>query len=197
MNKFQIKGNWNQIKGKLQEKYGNLTDEDLTFYEGEEEDLLDRLQMRLGLSREEVRRQIEDAQQTFAVVRERAEQALDTGREYVRENSMWVLLGALIIGVVVGALLVRRPRKEPDVVQSVSDWLEQALQDFGKQWPKAKKQAKAMQGDAVQHVRDWLEKIVEDFGTQWPKAKKQAKTLQEDIVGQAQKLGKKFPSWCR
>ena len=61
MNKLQIKGNWNEIKGKLKQKYGELTDDDLTFAEGKEDELLGRLQQRLGKSKEEVRRAIEEA----------------------------------------------------------------------------------------------------------------------------------------
>jgi uncharacterized protein YjbJ (UPF0337 family) len=60
MNKLQIKGNWNEIKGKLKQKYAQLTDDDLTFAEGKEDELLGRLQQRLGKSKEEVRREIED-----------------------------------------------------------------------------------------------------------------------------------------
>jgi uncharacterized protein YjbJ (UPF0337 family) len=60
MNKLQIKGNWNEIKGKLKQKYAQLTDDDLTFAEGKEEELLGRLQQRLGKNKEEVRREIEE-----------------------------------------------------------------------------------------------------------------------------------------
>ena len=60
MNKFQIKGSWNEIKGKLKQKYGQLTDDDLTFAEGKEDELLGRLQQRLGKSKEDVRREIEE-----------------------------------------------------------------------------------------------------------------------------------------
>jgi uncharacterized protein YjbJ (UPF0337 family) len=60
MNKLQIKGNWNEIKGKLKQKYAQLTDDDLTFAEGKEEELLGRLQQRLGKSKDEVRREIEE-----------------------------------------------------------------------------------------------------------------------------------------
>jgi uncharacterized protein YjbJ (UPF0337 family) len=60
MNKFQIKGNWNQIKGKLKQKYAQLTDDDLMFVEGKEDELLGRLQQRLGKTNEEVRREIEE-----------------------------------------------------------------------------------------------------------------------------------------
>jgi uncharacterized protein YjbJ (UPF0337 family) len=60
MDKFTIKGNWNQIKGKLKQKYAQLTDDDLTFAEGKEDELLGRLQTRLGRSKEELRREIEE-----------------------------------------------------------------------------------------------------------------------------------------
>jgi len=60
MNKLQIKGNWNEIKGKLKQKFADLTDDDLTFAEGKEDELLGRLQQRLGKSEEDIRRAIEE-----------------------------------------------------------------------------------------------------------------------------------------
>jgi len=57
--KLQIKGNWNEVKGKLKQKYGQLTDDDLTFAQGKEDELLGRLQQRLGKDKEELRRTIE------------------------------------------------------------------------------------------------------------------------------------------
>jgi uncharacterized protein YjbJ (UPF0337 family) len=59
MTRLQIKGNWNEIKGKLKQKYAQLTDDDLKFAEGKEEELLGRLQQRLGKSPEEIHREIE------------------------------------------------------------------------------------------------------------------------------------------
>jgi uncharacterized protein YjbJ (UPF0337 family) len=59
MNKLQMKGSWNELKGKLKQQYGNLTDDDLVFSEGKEDELLGRLQKRLGKSKEEVRQMIE------------------------------------------------------------------------------------------------------------------------------------------
>ena len=56
---MNLKGNWNEIKGKLKQKYGQLTDDDLTFAEGKEDELLGRIQKRLGKSKEDVRREIE------------------------------------------------------------------------------------------------------------------------------------------
>ena len=60
MNKLQIKGNWNEIKGKLKQKFADLTDDDLTFAEGKEDEMLGRLQQRLGKSEEDIRRAIEE-----------------------------------------------------------------------------------------------------------------------------------------
>jgi uncharacterized protein YjbJ (UPF0337 family) len=59
MNKLQIKGSWNELKGKLKQQYGNLTDDDLVFSEGKEDELLGRLQKKLGKTKDEVRQMIE------------------------------------------------------------------------------------------------------------------------------------------
>lgn len=59
MTTINLKGHWNEIKGKLKQKYGQLTDDDLVFAEGKEEELLGRLQQRLGKSKEDVRAEIE------------------------------------------------------------------------------------------------------------------------------------------
>jgi uncharacterized protein YjbJ (UPF0337 family) len=56
--KLQMKGNWNEVKGKLKQKYGQLTDDDLTFAEGKEDELLGRLQKRLGRTKDELRAEI-------------------------------------------------------------------------------------------------------------------------------------------
>ncbi|HXM01491.1 MAG TPA: CsbD family protein [Chthoniobacterales bacterium] len=59
MNKLQIKGSWNELKGKLKQQYGNLTDDDLVFSEGKEDEMLGRLQKKLGKTKDEVRQMIE------------------------------------------------------------------------------------------------------------------------------------------
>ena len=60
MTTLQMKGTWNEVKGKLKQKYGQLTDDDLAFEEGKEDALLGRLQKRLGKSKEDVRKFIAD-----------------------------------------------------------------------------------------------------------------------------------------
>ena len=59
MTKLQIKGDWNQVKGKLKQQYGSLTDDDLLFEEGKDDELLGRVQKKIGKSKEEVRTLIE------------------------------------------------------------------------------------------------------------------------------------------
>ena len=59
MEKLKIKGQWNEVKGKLKQKYGQLTDDDLTFAEGKEDELYGRLQQKLGKTKEDIRDEIE------------------------------------------------------------------------------------------------------------------------------------------
>ena len=60
MTKLQIKGSWNEIKGKLKQKYADLTDDDLTFAEGKDDEMLGRLQKKLGRTKEDLRQEIAD-----------------------------------------------------------------------------------------------------------------------------------------
>lgn len=57
----KIKGNWNQLKGKLKQKYGQLTDDDLSYQEGKEDELLGRLQQRTGETKDNLKRFIDNA----------------------------------------------------------------------------------------------------------------------------------------
>ena len=59
MTRLKFKGNWNETKGKLKQKYAQLTDDDLTFAEGKDEELLGRLEQKLGKSKEALRSEIE------------------------------------------------------------------------------------------------------------------------------------------
>ena len=54
MDRLEIKGNWNELKGKAKQQYGDLTDDDLVYEEGKEDELVGRVQKRLGKTREEV-----------------------------------------------------------------------------------------------------------------------------------------------
>lgn len=58
MNNLQFKGSWNEMKGKLKQKYGELTDDDLVYLEGKEDELLGRLQKKTGRTKEELKEEI-------------------------------------------------------------------------------------------------------------------------------------------
>jgi len=60
MKNQEVKGNWNELKGKLKQKFATLTDNDLLLVEGKKDEMLGRLQIKLGKSREEVEKLIAD-----------------------------------------------------------------------------------------------------------------------------------------
>ena len=59
MNTTGVKGNWNEQKGKLKMKFANLTDNDLMFAEGKKDEMLGKLQIKLGKTKEELHKIIE------------------------------------------------------------------------------------------------------------------------------------------
>lgn len=54
MDKLEIKGNWNKWKGKVKQAFANLTDDDLKYEEGKDEEFLGRLQTKTGKTRDEL-----------------------------------------------------------------------------------------------------------------------------------------------
>jgi uncharacterized protein YjbJ (UPF0337 family) len=61
MDELKMKGNWNIAKGKLKQRWGDLTDDDLDYAEGKSDELVGRIQKRTGESREAVEKAIDDA----------------------------------------------------------------------------------------------------------------------------------------
>jgi len=57
---MEFKGNWNETKGKLKQKFALLTDDDLLLVAGKQDELLGRLQVKLGKTKEEVQKLISD-----------------------------------------------------------------------------------------------------------------------------------------
>ena len=54
MDKLQIKGGWNELKGKIKQAYGDLTDDDLIREEGKDDEMLGKLQQKTGKSRDDL-----------------------------------------------------------------------------------------------------------------------------------------------
>ena len=57
MNTQDLKGKWNEMKGKLKQKYADLTDDDLLYVEGKEDELYGKLQQRLDKTKEELEKE--------------------------------------------------------------------------------------------------------------------------------------------
>jgi uncharacterized protein YjbJ (UPF0337 family) len=60
MGNLILKGEWDEVRGRIKRIYGNLTDHDLLYVEGKDDELLGKLQMRLGKSKEQLRHFIEN-----------------------------------------------------------------------------------------------------------------------------------------
>ena len=60
MNNDTIAGNWKQLRGKVQQKWGKLTNDDLDVIDGKREELAGRIQARYGSTKEDVKREVDD-----------------------------------------------------------------------------------------------------------------------------------------
>ena len=60
MNKLTFKGDWNQVKGRLKQKFGQLTDDDLVYAEGKDDELVGRLEKKLGVAKDKITRLISE-----------------------------------------------------------------------------------------------------------------------------------------
>ncbi len=54
-NSKELEGNWNEMKGKLKQKYADLTDDDLMFEEGKEDEMWGKLQQKIGKTEKEIK----------------------------------------------------------------------------------------------------------------------------------------------
>jgi uncharacterized protein YjbJ (UPF0337 family) len=64
MDNLIVKGTWNTLKGKLKQAYGNLTEDDLKFEEGKEDEFLGRLQQKTGRTKDDLKKWIRTAQES-------------------------------------------------------------------------------------------------------------------------------------
>ncbi|MCJ8164590.1 CsbD family protein [Pontibacter sp. E15-1] len=56
---YKARGNWNELKGKMKQEYGDLTDDDLTYDEGKEDEWLGKLQKKTGQAKGELKKWID------------------------------------------------------------------------------------------------------------------------------------------
>jgi uncharacterized protein YjbJ (UPF0337 family) len=79
MNEEQLKGKWNQVKGKFKQRYANVTDDDVTFAEGKFDEMLGRLQEKTGKRKEQLKRENETWQPTFLIPYFKQKRPLNSG----------------------------------------------------------------------------------------------------------------------
>ena len=60
MNETTVKGHWNELKGKIKQAYGDLTDDDLTYEEGQEDEMWGRVQQKTGKTKDEIHKAVAD-----------------------------------------------------------------------------------------------------------------------------------------
>jgi uncharacterized protein YjbJ (UPF0337 family) len=77
MDTFSFDGTWNQIKGKLRQRFAQLTDADLEFIQGKGEELLGRLQTKLGLNHEELEALLEDIKSRLPAAKKAVRESMD------------------------------------------------------------------------------------------------------------------------
>ena len=85
MNKFTFDGSWNEIKGKLRQKYAQLMDNDLEFAEGKGEEFLGRLQSRLGIGAEELHKTLNDLKHEVASIAGGVQGKFESAKQKVSE----------------------------------------------------------------------------------------------------------------
>ena len=60
MNTDQLQGKWKQVKGSIKERWGKLTDDDLDVINGQQDQLIGKVQQRYGIAKEEAQKQVDE-----------------------------------------------------------------------------------------------------------------------------------------
>ena len=99
------------------------------------------------------------AQEFTHRAQERAQDAFQVSRQYVKENPVPIIVGALLVGAVLGVLLSQRDRKEKDTVQAARDLVETAYSELLEKLPKLKKHYSDTQSHLLEQAQDLGSKL--------------------------------------
>jgi uncharacterized protein YjbJ (UPF0337 family) len=121
MNWSRVEGNWNEMKGRVKEKWGKLTDDDLSNVGGKRDRLVGVLQQKYGMAKDKVEEQLEsffeNSEGWVAEAKDKVSEVYDKGREYLQSTSPTDMAGDLrevigrypvqsvILGVGIGFLI--------------------------------------------------------------------------------------------
>ena len=135
MNTFTFDASWNQVKGKLRQKYGQLTDDDLEFAEGKSEELLGRLQMKLGMSRDELDATLNDLKGSSGGVRGKVDQVKSRAAEVASD------------------VRTRAGEIAGDVRAAASAKADEFKTQAGEVYDQARRRVTTLRGDGEEYVR--------------------------------------------
>lgn len=139
MTTFAFDGSWNQIKGKLRQRYGQLTDDDLNFAEGKGEELLGRLQSKLGLGAD----QLEDV---LNHLKGELAEANDTAKTKAEKFKG-------MAGQAASDLRAKAEDVVDDLKYAAADRVEQFKDEAGQAYDQARQKARTLQEDSEEYVR--------------------------------------------
>jgi uncharacterized protein YjbJ (UPF0337 family) len=84
INQQVLEGNWNQLKGKLQEKWGQLSESDVSEFRGNVDELIGKIQRKTGAGREAIENYLQDLTEKAGTM---ASQATESARQYMHQAS--------------------------------------------------------------------------------------------------------------
>lgn len=138
MNKFTFDSSWNQVKGKLRQKFGQLTDDDLNFAEGKGEELLGRLQHKLGMGEDQLHEVLGEIKTSLngSGVRETVEQVRTKATE------------------VAGDLKAKATEVADEFRSAASAKADEFKAQAGEAYEQARQRARTVHEDAEEYVRN-------------------------------------------
>ena len=154
MNSYSIDSTWNQVKGKLRQRYGQLTDDDLQFAEGKGEEMLGRVQHKLGLGAEAFHSMLNDmkesassaqddlagaAKEKFAAAKAKATEVAGNVKDKAAE--------------VAGSVKEKAGEVATVVREKVSALTGDLREQAGESYEQARERVKTLHGDAEEYVR--------------------------------------------
>ena len=130
MNKFTFDGSWNEIKGKLRQKYAQLTDDDLLFAEGKGDEFLGKLQSKIGVGADQLQKTLSDLKLEVEDVAKAAGGKYEAAKQKVTEVAH-------------------------DVSAKVSEAAADLKAGVAEKAEQFKEKAQEVYGDACQRARTW------------------------------------------
>ncbi len=157
MNSYSIDSAWNQVKGKLRQRYGQLTDDDLQFAEGKGEEMLGRVQRKLGLGAEAFHSMLNDMRDSASSAPDDANGAVGAAKEKLAaaKSKATEVAGNVKDKAVEVAGTVKEKAGEvaTAVREKVSAFTDDLREQAGESYEQARERAKTLHGDAEEYVR--------------------------------------------